>query len=259
MIDVYVDEWDWQKNGLDPATSAEADGLSHIKGEMESFVSTATEMNMPILAKVADEYQYVSSLSVADAKAKLEHFKDVLRHESESAMFLSLAPGVQELIWDDAPLGDEAFGVLPIAEDAKEAAFCYGVGRYTACVFHLMRVVELTLRAVASKHRVNFRGRLDYQEWGSIIRKVREKINKKIAAARKKYTKGPGPAKEAEIQRYIALIDSVDYFSQTDRNPLFHTRISYKPHEAFGILLRVKDFVTQVARLLSEKHKDHSH
>ena len=60
--------------------------------------------------------------------------------------------------------------------DINEAGKCFALGRDTACVFHLMRVLEHGLRVVAKKLKIKFitkRGTtipVDLQEWGAIIK-----------------------------------------------------------------------------------------
>lgn len=58
-------------------------------------------------------------------------------------------------------------------EDIKEAGTCYATGRYTACVFHLMRVLEHGLKVLAKDAGLT----VEKKTWGKIIEKIEIKIN----------------------------------------------------------------------------------
>ena len=52
--------------------------------------------------------------------------------------------------------GDEVANAFPnLIEDIDEAAKCLALSRYTACMFHLMRVMESSIHRLAKKLKVN--------------------------------------------------------------------------------------------------------
>ena len=68
----------------------------------------------------------------------------------------------------------------PVGSDVEEAGKCYAAGRDTACVFHLMRVMEVGLRALGSSLNDP---RLDPKRnpsWDSILKKCDEELGKAL-------------------------------------------------------------------------------
>jgi hypothetical protein len=73
---------------------------------------------------------------------------------------------------------------VPKAEDdIRESVFCYVLERNTACVFHLMRVAEYCLRALASKLRVSLRQKkgklhpIEFADWDKVITGCKARID----------------------------------------------------------------------------------
>ena len=60
-----------------------------------------------------------------------------------------------------------------IQGEMNEAGKCFALGRYAACVFHLMRVMEQTVRKLGMKFDVPNTYK---KTWGKILRKIKEKI-----------------------------------------------------------------------------------
>lgn len=69
---------------------------------------------------------------------------------------------------DKPQFGDKVAEKFPKAtEDVQEAHRCFALGRYTACVFHLMRVMELGVQSLGKKLGV---ARTQEKEWQPILR-----------------------------------------------------------------------------------------
>lgn len=62
--------------------------------------------------------------------------------------------------------------------DIKEAGNCLALELNTAAVFHLMRVVELSLRGLAGHLECNFPFPVQYSTWAEVLREIDEKLNK---------------------------------------------------------------------------------
>ena len=82
---------------------------------------------------------------------------------------------------DDAPFydqavtrfGDDVLKVFPLASsEIDEAGKCIALGRAPAAVFHMMRIAEIGLRAVAPLVGITNPN----PDWGSVVRKVDEEI-----------------------------------------------------------------------------------
>jgi hypothetical protein len=68
----------------------------------------------------------------------------------DSTMFVSFDVSDSALFRNEQPFGNAVWNVFPSAiDDSIEAGKCIALERYTAAVFHLMRVLEAGLKALA--------------------------------------------------------------------------------------------------------------
>lgn len=141
----------------------------------------------------------------------------------------------------------ELFGPLVLANfptaarDIRSAGSCYAVDRTTACVMHLMRVLELGLNTLAAEFNVDFAR----QNWEKIINDIE-------AAITLKYEKGKPPADKRTWQKerdfYAAAAKDFRYFKGAWRNHAMHIHEHYEDSEAKTILDHVKAFMQQLAK-----------
>jgi hypothetical protein len=135
------------------------------------------------------------------------------------------------------------------ADDIKEAGNCYATGNHTACVFHLMRVLEHGLRALAKRLQVSFKNKkgatvpLDLQEWGAIIGNIETKI-----AEKKNLPKGK--QKSEELEFFSQAANEFRYFKDAWRNHVMHTRTTYDEHDAAKVMEHVRSFMQHIATKL---------
>ena len=63
--------------------------------------------------------------------------------------------------------------------EIEESGNCFALGRYTACVFHLMRALEKGLKALADDLEVDFPPQMpiEYEVWQTIIERIEKKID----------------------------------------------------------------------------------
>jgi len=125
-----------------------------------------------------------------------------------------------------------------IAEDATEAGNCFAVARYTACVFHLMRLLERILRRLAKKIKVTFNPERD--TWERILKRLNKKIsgmpNQKATQLRR-------------IQKWQTIYTDLRAVKDAWRNPTMHPKATYSEEEARHILDTVKALVHDCAKL----------
>lgn len=135
-------------------------------------------------------------------------------------------------------------------EDSQRAVDCYALEQDTACVFHLMRVAEFGLRALAKKLRVKLTSKgqfcpLEFAEWEKVIITLKNQID----AARKLPA---GPKRQAQLAFYSDAADHCTFMKDIWRNNVSHARQPYKDAEALAVLERVRDFMKFIAEHLPE-------
>ena len=140
----------------------------------------------------------------------------------------------------------DAWAKFPsLKEDTERAIDCYVLEQDTASVFHLMRVAELGLRALANKLRVKVthKGKtcpIEYGDWEKVITEIKNHI----AQVR---TLPAGPKKQAKLEFHSDAADHCVFMKDIWRNNVSHTRKAYNDSEALAVLSRVKGFVDFLA------------
>jgi hypothetical protein len=145
--------------------------------------------------------------------------------------------------------GKAVYKAFPSARaDIKDAGNCLAADLYTAVVFHLMRVAEHGLRALAVKlrARVTHRGKshpIEFATWDKVI----TSCNNQIEKARKL---SPGPKKQKALSLYADLAQHCLYMKDIWRNSVSHTQSPYTEIEALSVMERVRDFMRLATQVL---------
>ncbi|RZT95299.1 HEPN domain-containing protein [Rivibacter subsaxonicus] len=165
--------------------------------------------------------------------AHLRGFTQVIRIETEARAILVLSPDKAALYERDEPhFGPEVAASFPsAAEDIEEAGKCLALGRSTAAVFHLMRAMEIAVRAMATKLGI---AKIDLP-WGPLL----SDINKEIEALPK------GAARDQWSQSSTHLY----HVKQAWRNEVMHPKATYTDEQATEVFAAVRSFMRHLAPL----------
>lgn len=141
--------------------------------------------------------------------------------------------------------------VLKAFPSAKEDVFdgvdCFGCGKNTASVFHMMRVAEYGLRAVAHERKIKLgKGKpIEWGTWGEVLVGL-EGATKELAKLK------AGPVKDAALEFYSGVRGEMIAFKDVYRNNVMHTRRAYSEADAFRAINQVHDFMDRVSSKLTE-------
>lgn len=121
--------------------------------------------------------------------------------------------------------------------DGRESVDCFVAGRYTACVFHLMRVLELGLGVLGKRFKVS----VDHADWGTIIGNLENAIAN--------IHNEPDRPDEWKDQRefYNQCLSHFRVLKDAWRNYTAHSRGRYDRGEAFDIFNNVRGFMQKLA------------
>jgi hypothetical protein len=126
--------------------------------------------------------------------------------------------------------------------EIMEAGNCLALGRPTATVFHLMRVLEKGLKALAANLDVQFSIPFDYLNWQNIIEQIESEI--------KKLGQQPaGQTKTDTLKSYSEIAKQFRYFKDAWRNGVAHSRETYSPEQALSIFRHVREFMQDIVKL----------
>ena len=134
-----------------------------------------------------------------------------------------------------------------VAGEIEEGIDCYALEHNTASVFHMMRVAEIGMRALARERRVTFpKHPLEWADWQTIL----DETEKKARAATQGMTRGP--IKDAMQAFYNGAVGQLHGFKDTYRNVVMHVRRSYDELDALKAINQVRDFMNGLSLKIGE-------
>jgi hypothetical protein len=128
-------------------------------------------------------------------------------------------------------------------DDVLAAVDLWSLGHSTACVFHLMRVLEHGLRALARDVGRTF----DIQQWQNIIDEIKSEIEKLGKSLPR------GTEKNQRLQFLSEAAKEFTYFKDGWRNYVSHGRGVYNDHQARSVMEHVRAFMTTLSSRLNER------
>ena len=167
-----------------------------------------------------------------------------------SAMVFVQVPMDKAKFFNDPinPLGKEVHDAFESARpDILAAGNCLALDLNTAAVFHLMRIVEFGMRDLAVELGVRWMHKtVETADWGALIKGMRGKIERRQRKWDKSKRKKRG---ENDLLRfYSGLVDEMNVFRENWRNNTMHAHNFYTELEAFGVYIRVRDFMIKLAK-----------
>jgi hypothetical protein len=145
--------------------------------------------------------------------------------------------------------GPQLFGVnvetrLPgVADDIAEAGKCYATGRYTAAVFHLMRVMERGVLELAKKLAAMPPGPkpLTDEPWGVILNAINSAINGLPSASEQ------DKAFKNDMQEEATYLKNV---KDVWRNQTMHPKSVYTREEAEQVFTTVRQYMQRLVSII---------
>ena len=239
MIDYFLTPIETECRNIAFCDSAEA--VSEFKSDLLLASNTAN------LAVTFDE-----------VKIRIDEIDRAIRREMKLHLFMyipadraeyykSWGEGKRKTRGKELPLfGNAVNGKFPSTEyDITETGNCFAVARYTACVFHLMRVLERGLCVLAKAFNVNS----DHTNWYQII----DDIENKITNMGKMQNK-PADWKNDE-EFYSQAISYLMIVRAAWRNYTMHVRAKYVEEEAELMIKNVRAFMQKLSERLSEENE----
>ncbi|MFH1652347.1 MAG: hypothetical protein ABID87_09660 [Chloroflexota bacterium] len=168
-------------------------------------------------------------------------------HEYTSPYFIQINVERRELYEQRAPLfGSDVANTFPSASaDIAGAGRCLALDEWTACVFHLMRVLEIGLRDLTSRIGLEKRA-IELENWKTIIDQIEKKI--------RQLEQAPRSDEKSEILRfYSEAANCFRYFKDAWRNHVSHSHAHYSERDAFSVYVNVQSFMQTLAHKASFK------
>lgn len=127
--------------------------------------------------------------------------------------------------------------------EVDEAGKCHALGRSTACVFHLMRAMEIAVRSVAKCLGIPDPTTGNDKNWGAMLSKIKAEIT-----ARQNPPRWSGNDKDIFSSIYVSL----DAVRVAWRNTTMHIENKYTEDEAEHIFVAVRGLLKSMAMRMDE-------
>lgn len=185
-------------------------------------------------------------LTWGDAYDFLNHVDSRLRDELSLHRVFVLEKEKEKFFQPKEPLFGKNFEAkFPTgAAELDEAAKCFALGRPTACVFHLMRLMECGLKSTAACLSNPPPTSGSDRNWGNILQNIKD--------AREVKTKGNAWINTADKEFFADAFASLDAVRVAWRNTTMHVEKNYTDDQAEHVLIAVKGFMTKLAFRMNE-------
>jgi hypothetical protein len=240
---------EWVKQYVEVAL----DDLKHLRGGCKLLGAKLTDMRA---AQFEDELKK-GSIVRSTLNNSWADIRSRFRDELISISFFVLDNKYKVHLVTPADMSEKPllFGVelavlYPSAEyEIEETAKCLAFERSTAAVFHLMRIMEIGLKAVSKCLQIADPTKEAEKNWGVMLRKIKDEIDRRNKAAPPEWSKFEDRRLMAEI--YVSL----DAVRNVWRNATMHVETKYTMEEAEHILNAVRGFMTKLSSRMNEEGK----
>lgn len=226
---------DLRKDVLIIQAFSEGADLSGTEGIAADLFNDMARHNGPreIFLAHDDEFRIQSSM---------QRLTDIAIAESKNRWFLALTANEFGLWQPSRPLWGQTFHdkFASCRFDLEEAAKCLAVGRGTACAFHVVRILEIGLRAVRACLGVQAPLNGAERNWGQILLRIRD-----ARAAKQK-----GWPEKAYFDEVYALLDAV---KGRWRDATMHVEEKYTEDEARRLLEVVQGFMQRLSERMDQE------
>lgn len=191
------------------------------------------------------------SITGSEYKNEIKVLREALEFDLSECMFYHYPADRFEVLRRSADDWMRVKKAFPeVAVEALIAYDCYALKQHTASVFHIMRVAERGLRALAKERRIKLPKNklLDWATWQEIISALNLEATKIGQKAR------AGAAKDNALSFYSGAIADLNAFKDEYRNQVMHVRKDYDEQQTLRALVKVHGFMDRLSERI-----DHSH
>lgn len=210
--------------------------------------SYAEKLSLPLTQKQIDRLVNTIWEGAGSYEDVLTGLTDLTTRFSDELVLYHI-PSEHQNLFEHArkKIGDEVLARFPEARfDLEEGGKCLALGRGTACVFHLSRVIEVGLSYIsrqAQKHQIECPASNSARSWAQWLHPIEAELKKE----RKRRT-GDWSAVESN---YVIIVNLLRAVQAAWRHPTLQGEAKYTIEEARDIFNATNEFMqyTATARL----------
>jgi hypothetical protein len=225
--------------------SVKSNNKKVMKDHATSFEEIQLHMCQKQTMRIVDELD--KGLKVKDFSKMLDNLYERIIDETTLVHFLCLSAREREFFLASTPVfGDEVQVKFPTASyEIEESSKCLALSRDTAAVFHLMRCMEIGIRAVAKSLAIPDPIKGGDRNWGEMLKKIKSAMDAKNAT-------GPDHWKPDDRNIFESAYGSLDAVRVAWRNTTMHVENKYSPDEAEHIFGAVRGLMRRLASRMDE-------
>jgi len=168
-----------------------------------------------------------------DLEKQATTLREVIEDELKRHYFNHYPPAMGALLVGFEDTWEPVIAAFPsTADEASAAVDCIALGHGTAGIFHLMRVLEYGIGALAGEVGKTF----DKQMWHGIIDEIESAIRQFQRTASKE-------EREKKLAFLSAAAIELRYFKDAWRNHVSHNKSSYDEDQAISVMNHVLSFM----------------
>lgn len=222
---------------------------------MEVIAAPLTQMGIAE-GRLGDIFQMGRRGGTYDRLAhELAALKSDIRHATEFERFYHYPRDKGTLVLRVPSDWAECLKAFPSTkEDVRAGVDCYAMGHPNASIHHMMMVLERGLPAFAKRLRVRMKP--DRSTWGSVIRDIRQEIDRRRTLLENppRGTKPPTPKTAVKTRVFLDQCEEaamqLRYFTNVWRNHVAHGHVPYDENDAKKVIEHVRLFMETLASKL---------
>ena len=215
--------------------------------EQDRGACEGANLRISVLAidELLSDLQINDSLKYEDINCALNELSNTVRRELLCTTVLCLNPKRSEFYDGKNLFGDEIATSFPSTTyDITEAGNCLATERATAAVFHLVRIIEVGLRALGKTLNEPHLDPNRNPTWEAILTRCDAELRKP--------RKDRSPDWQTNEDFYTEATARLRSVKDAWRNPTMHVDKKYTPDEAQDIYNAVRTFMRHLATKLKE-------
>lgn len=229
-----------------PGDNLKENAVPVMQGFFQQALELSTQIGLKISAKtlVAAIDSVREGMEYSEISYWIKAAGGTMEREMDGQLFLYVPSHRSDFFDPIKPLfGSDFANHFGSAErDSRKAGVCFAVGQYTASVFHLMRVMEICLRA--AEDSLQLPPSMD-RNWGTMLERWH---SAKIVTFPSSI-----PIYKAHESFYKDIRATLCAVKDAWRNPTMHVERDYEEEEAEEVLVSVRSFARKLSAQLDEK------
>ncbi len=211
----------------------------------EQFVAVCSGLKLNVCASATNNITTALSrtdITYSELREKCVFLREALRIEMLSIKWFSIESDRVMFISEKRLFGDDVSTAFPsITFDIEEAGKCMAFERWTAVMFHLMRIMEFGLRVLGDTLNIPATSN---RTWDAILKKCDDE-------GKKTYDQ-KSPEWKVDEQFFAGAAAMLRSVKDAWRNPTMHIERVYTQEQTEDIWNAVKGFMRHLATRLKE-------